>query len=190
MNKPLLLALAIVALTVPAVASDSVTVTAPIWSQTVAFTLPAGFVTNFENTSGNHYIREAVLKGETSDRWTQMITITGERNGAQQRITAKSFAETMADGFKRACPASFNAEAIGSGKISGYPSYAGILSCGTSPTTGGATSETAAVLVVVGKHDIYTLQWAARTPPSKTPMDLDVAAWEARLAHLEPIEVE
>lgn len=189
--KKLLLALALGALAVPAAASPRVEVTSVIWSQNVSFTLPHGFVTNFENTSGNHYIREAVLKGETSDSWTQMITVTGERNAAKQDgLTPKLFAENMAEGFKNACPHSFNAKSLGSGTTSGYDAFAAIMSCGTSPTTDGKTSETAVVLVIAGKKDYYTLQWAERTDPSAGPMELDAATWKARLAKLEPVNIE
>jgi hypothetical protein len=186
-----LLALALAALVLPAAASPRETATSPIWSQTVAFTMPSGFVTNFENTSGPHYIREAVLKGESSDKWTQMITVSGERNASSTAgITPEKFANSMAAGFKRACPASFAAKAIGGGTTSGYASFVAIMSCGTSPTTGGATSESTVVLVVAGKKDYYTLQWAVRTAPSSTPMQLDVSQWKARLARLQPVEVE
>jgi hypothetical protein len=189
MNK-LLVALAIAAVAIPAAASSSVTVTSTIWSQTVAFTMPRGFVTNFENTTGGHYQREAVPHGESSDNWTQMITVTGERDAAaHDGLTPTLFAERMATGFKRACPGSFNTKAIASGTTSGYASFAAIMSCGTSPTTGGATSETAVVLVIAGKKDYYTLQWAARTAPSASPMNLDVSTWKGRIAKLEPIQV-
>src|SRR5579862_8637170 len=189
--KRLLLALAIAVLAVPAAASPNVVVTSPIWSQIVSFAMPHGFVTNFEKTTGAHYQREAVPKGESGDKWTQMITVTGERGIASQAgLTPELFAQNMASGFKRACPESFNAKPIGDGQTSGYASFTAILSCGTSPTTGGATSESAIVLVVAGKKDYYTIQWAVRTAPSAGPMNLDAAAWKARLAKLQPIEIQ
>ena len=189
-KSPILAAALVAALAIPAGASPAVTVTSPIWSQTVAFTMPGGFVTNYEKTTGNHYQREAVPKGEAGNGWTQMITVTGERNLTKSPgITPKTFAEKMAGGFKQACPDSFSAQAIGSGTISGYPSYTAIMSCGTSPTTNGTTSESAIMLIVAGKKDYYTLQYAVRTPVSATPLHLDVAAWKARLAKLAPVEV-
>lgn len=177
-------------LLVLAVAVESLS---PIWSQTVSFTLPSGFVTKFENASqkSGHYVREAVLRGETVDDWTQMITVTGERGIADVAgSTPKTFAETIAGDFQKACPDSFAAAPIGKSTTSGYDSYAAVLSCGTSPTTNGATSESAVILVVAGKRDFYTLQWAVRTKPSATPMHLDLPAWKARLAQLKPIHIE
>ena len=45
-------------------APSAITVISPIFGQLVTFSLPASFVTVFENTNGPNYIREAVLKGE------------------------------------------------------------------------------------------------------------------------------
>jgi len=172
-------------------ASPRLEATSVIWSQNVSFTMPNNFVVRYENTNGPAYIREAVPRGETVDNWTEMITVTGARDAASQAgATPERFAETIAGGFKKACPDSFNAKSIGNVKTSGYDSFEAIMSCGTSPTTGGKTSETAAVLVIAGKKDIYTLQYAVRSEPSAGPMDLDVSAWEARLARLQPIAIE
>src|SRR5258705_12772525 len=52
-------------------------VISPIFGQLVTFSMPANFVVVSENSNGPSYIREAVLKGETVNRWTQMITVTG-----------------------------------------------------------------------------------------------------------------
>src|SRR4029079_8159251 len=61
------------------VASPACIAMSRTFSQLVACSLPANFKTVFENTSDRSYIREAVLKGETTDRWTQMITVTGAK---------------------------------------------------------------------------------------------------------------
>ena len=183
--------LALLAFAAPAAAAPRVEVTSKIWSQTVSFTLPDGFVTKFENTNGDEYIREAVLHGETVDQWTQMITVTGSRNLSEQDgVTPSKFAQTMANGFKRACPSTFSAQAIGKVKVSDYDAFEAIISCGSDPMTNGATSETAVVLVIEGEHDYYTLQWAVRGKPSSSPLNLDPGPWKARIARLQPITIE
>jgi hypothetical protein len=48
----------------------------------VSFAMPSNFSAVFENTNGGHYIREAVLKGESAQAWTQMIMVTGEKGVA------------------------------------------------------------------------------------------------------------
>src|SRR5206468_2173889 len=64
-------------------AQQSFRVISPIFGQLVTFTMPSNFVAVFENAKGGHYSREAVLKGETPERWTQMITVTGEKGLTQ-----------------------------------------------------------------------------------------------------------
>src|ERR1700745_1705820 len=77
----------------------------PIFSQLVVFSFPTGFKTIFENTKGDRYIREAVLAGETGDKWSQMVTVTGAKDLASNpKVTPQGFLEAIASGFKRACP--------------------------------------------------------------------------------------
>jgi hypothetical protein len=49
----------------------------PVFSQLVAFSLPAGVVTVSENAQNGLYMREAIPKGETVSNWTQMLTLSG-----------------------------------------------------------------------------------------------------------------
>jgi hypothetical protein len=46
---------------------------APIFGQLLMTAFPPGFTTAFEKTNGGHYIREAVLQGETVDKWHREI---------------------------------------------------------------------------------------------------------------------
>ena len=96
-----LVASLLLAATAQAQAPQSFRVISPIFDQLVTFTMPTNFAVVFENTKGGHYMREAVLKGETPERWTQMITVTGEKGmtltpGSSPQI----FAGTIAGGFK------------------------------------------------------------------------------------------
>ena len=60
-------------------APASFTVISSVFGQLVRIAIPAGFVAIHENTEDTFYIREAVLKGETANQWSQMITVTGAR---------------------------------------------------------------------------------------------------------------
>lgn len=163
---------------------------APIFGQLVLTTYPAGFKTVFEESKGPQYIREAVLDGESTQAWTQMITVTGMKGGASNpAITPRFFADSLAAGFKRACPSTFGADIIGAGKIDGYDSFVAVASCGTSPSTGGKTSESALLVVIRGDSDYYTIQWAERGPSSITPQVLDKARWTEKLKQLTPIKL-
>src|ERR1700712_2392354 len=89
-------------------------VISPIFGQLVTFSMPQAFVVVGENTNGPSYIREAVLKGETASRWTQMLTVTGAKGlVANPKLTPETFAASIAGGFKSACPDTFGAKGVG-----------------------------------------------------------------------------
>jgi hypothetical protein len=93
-------------------------VISPIFGQLVTFSMPASFVVVAENSTGPNYIREAVLKGETVNRWTQMITVTGAKGlvgspKANPDATPETFAGSIVGGFRSACPESFAAQGFG-----------------------------------------------------------------------------
>jgi hypothetical protein len=165
-------------------APQSVTAVSPIFSQLVGFSQPASFVVVFEKPTADNYIREAVLQGETTGSWSQMITVTGAKGLAEQDGNSpKDAASRLAGGFQAACPKTFLAEPLGDMEISGYNAFAAIASCGTAP--GGAHSETALIVTIEGEHDYYTLQWAERGPAGSPA--IDAARWRRRLDALGPI---
>jgi hypothetical protein len=166
----------------------SVRVISPIFSQLVTFLLPKGFKTAFENTNGNSYIREAVPEGETVERWSQMITVTGAK-GAAANVTPRAFADRIAGGFKRACPDTFSAKEIGVSKLGAHEAFVALASCGTAPSGPTTHSETAMLVAIKGTADIYTIQWAERGTPSSRPIVLDPAAWAPRWNQLNPIKL-
>ncbi|OGQ96951.1 MAG: hypothetical protein A2521_11850 [Deltaproteobacteria bacterium RIFOXYD12_FULL_57_12] len=162
----------------------------PIFSQLLSFSFPHGFKTIAANTRGSQYIQEAVLNGEYENNWTQMLTITGAKGlAAKPNLSPRIFAESIADGFKRACPKSFSASTLSAEKISGHDGFVAVASCGTSPSTAGQTSETALIAVIKGENDYYTVQWAERTMPSSTPMAIDRTKWMERFKRLGPIKL-
>ena len=165
------------------------TVISPIFGQLVAFSMPQAFVTVFENTKGTNYIREAVLKGETVNDWTQMITVTGAKGtAANPKVSPESFASSMAGGFKSACPDSFTAKGFGPVKFGDQDAYVAVASCGRVESSADKHSETALVVSVKGSADYYTLQWAERGSAAGKSA-VDEAKWQARLRQLQPIRL-
>jgi hypothetical protein len=162
----------------------------PIFSQLLLISHPQGFKTVFENTHESQYIRESVLEGENETKWSQMITITGAKGLATNpNVTPKRFIEGMATGFKRACPNSFSALALVDGKVGTFDAFTAVVSCGTSPTTSGQTSESAVITAIKGERDYYTIQWAERTAPSAIPIQIDKSQWVERFKMLTPIKL-
>ena len=164
-------------------------VISPIFSQLVTFSMPSTFVVVGENTNGPSYIREAVLKGETAARWTQMITVTGAKAMvANPKMSPEIFAVSIAGGFKSACPDTFAAKGVGPAKFGDQDGYVALASCGSVVSAPDKHSETALVVAVKGSADYYTLQWAERTPASGKPV-IDEAKWLERLRQLQPIRL-
>lgn len=161
----------------------------PIFGQLVTFSLPVSFVTVFENTNGPNYVREAVLKGETVKRWTQMITVTGAKGAAgNAKLSPENFAGTMVGGFKSACPDTFAAQGFGSTKFGDQDAYVAVASCGRVETGADKHSETTLIVTVKGSADYYTLQWAERAPAAGRSA-IDETKWLARLRQLQPIRL-
>ena len=163
----------------------SVRMISPIFSQLVMLSLPKGFTTVFENTNGTQYTREAVPDGETVDRWSQMITVTGAKGlAANPRVTPQSFLEQIADGFKNACPATFSAKVLRrlQDQRPRRVRRAGRLRDGV-VADGGAHSEAALLIAIKGTADYYTIQWAERGPASPRPMAFDDTKWNGPVRH-------
>ena len=174
---------------VSAQAPAAFTVISPVFGQLVAFSMPSGFVVVSENANGPNYIREAVPKGETVDRWTQMITVTGVKGLAgNPKVSPESFTGSIAGGFKAACPDSFTAKGFGATTFGDQDAYVAVASCGRVESSADKHSETALVVTVKGNADYYTLQWAERGPAAGKSA-IDEAKWQARLRQLQPIRL-
>ena len=164
-------------------------VISPIYDQLVTFSIPASFAVVAESNNGANYLREAVLKGETAKSWSQMITVTGAKGlvsspGANPKLTPETFAGTIANGFRSACPNSFAAKGFGPTKLGDQDAYVAVASCGS--VGADRHSETALVIAVKGQSDYYTVQWAERAPGGGKPV-IEEAKWLDRLRQLQPI---
>jgi len=162
-------------------------VISPIYSQLVRFSMPSNFAVVFENAKDGNYIREAVLKGETARAWTQMITVTGAKGLARHpQVTPEGFARSIAAGFKKACPDTFDAKPLGATKFGNQDGFVVVGGCGRVAVSADKHSETALIVAVRGSADVYTIQWAERTPGTAKPA-IDDAKWQERLSKLKPI---
>lgn len=174
----------------PAEQAHSVRSITPIFSQLFLFPLPNGFKPVFENVLGEHYILEFVLEGESEKKWTQMITVTGAKGVTPlPGMSPYKFAEVMAGGYMSACPKSFTASGFTEKKIGNFDSYSLIVSCGTSPASGGQNSESALVTVIKGEADYYTIEWAERAKPANAPLAIDWSLWIRRLQQIMPVKL-
>ena len=151
--------------------------------------MPATFIAAHESTKGNFYIREAVLKGETVNAWSQMITITGAKGAAANpNFSAQGLAAAIAGGFKKACPESFAAEGLGPARFGDQDAFIAVAGCGKVAADSSEHSEIALIVAVKGAADAYTVQWAERAAPSSAA-GIDEAKWQGRLRELMPIRL-
>lgn len=164
----------------------SFTVISPVFSQLVSFSMPSNFVAGYEKTNGGTYTREAVPKGESVQKWTEMITVTGAK-GLAATASAEKFAGTIAGGFQRACPGSFAAKGSVL-KTGGLDAFVSVVGCGKVGDSADVRSETALIVAIKGSADIYTVQWAERGAPSPKA-DVENAKWQERLRQLGPLRV-
>lgn len=171
----------------PAQAPQSFRVISPIFSQLVSFAMPSNFAVVFENTKGGHYIREAVVKGETPEQWTQMITVTGEKGMTlMPDATPENLTGTIASGFRSACPDSYAAHLLGAMTFGRFEAFAAVVGCGRIDSGPTRHSETALLITLKGATDYYTIQWAERGPETDEPPVKD-ERWQTRLNDLNPI---
>jgi hypothetical protein len=163
------------------------TVISPIYGQLVRFSMPSNFAVAYENAKDGNYIREAVLKGETVQAWTQMITVTGAKGLAGNRqVTPESFAGSIAAGFKNACPDTFDANPFGATRFGDRDGFVAVAGCGRVASSADKHSETVLIIAVRGSADVYTIQWAERAAGAAKPA-IDDAKWRDRLSKLNPI---
>ncbi|MGB3748622.1 MAG: hypothetical protein WA961_10515 [Rhodanobacter sp.] len=163
---------------------------APIFSQLVAWNMPQGFRAANEQTRRNFYLLEASFHDESLDDWSQLITLTGHADAAENPdLTPELFAARLAAGFRRDCPQSFNAQPLEAPPVDDYETYAAIISCGEAMPGTASPSETMLLVVIKGAQDYYTVQWAEHAKSQPTPMALDTAKWQRRLAKLMPIHL-
>lgn len=176
-------------------ASPRITAVTPIFGQVIALNYPSQFRMVNEETKGPNYLQESVKSGETADRWSEMITLTGRKGAASlPQASPKAFVLNMFKGFQTACPATFAMLELGSRNIDGRESYAAIGSCGAVSTAEEASrhtahSETALIIGIKGSADIYSIQWAERAQPSNQPLTLNAAVWSDRFNQLQPVRL-
>jgi hypothetical protein len=162
----------------------------PIFHQLVVFTLPAHFRVVSERTNGDFYIREHLPEGESVQKWTRMITLTGVRDlAANPNATPQSMTDRMAAGFRRKCPDTFSNALLGPQAVDGFEAFLAVASCGHQGSGADAYSETAVMLAVKGSSDYYTLQWVERGADAKGPLKLDAAYWTKQFDQLRPIRL-
>jgi len=161
----------------------------PIFNEILVIPFPNGFVRASARTHNDFYINEMVLKGETIDHWSQMITQTGRMGlSSNSQVSPEGYISSIAGSFKRHCPDTFSAKEIGATTVSGHNGFVAWASCGALNSDGYAHSESTLFICIKGTVDYYTVQWAERGPASSQPLVYDDAKWGERLKKISPVK--
>jgi hypothetical protein len=161
----------------------------PIFSEVLVIPFPQGFVGASARTHNDFYINEMVLKGETVDHWSQMITQTGRKGlSSNPNVSPMGYLNAIAGGFKRMCPDTYSARGLGATTVSGHDGFIAWASCGTLNSDGYAHSESTLFICIKGTEDYYTVQWSERGPASSAPLVYDEATWGERLKKLSSVK--
>jgi hypothetical protein len=159
----------------------------PVFGQLVLLPREARFQTMNERTNGPIYMQESVPRGESLTQWTEMLTLQGFRGlAANPQASPIAMVQSIAGGFRNACPQTFAARGLGVVQLGGAEGYAAVIGCGSNPAVGssGFVSETMAIVVMRGRADLYAMQWAERGPSMAQAPRLDDPKWTQRIRHL------
>lgn len=131
----------------------------------LAMPMPEGFVTAHQQTAQMGSIEERILKGETVERWTRMVTLLTINLDMPAESYAAQFDQRLMQGCPGARPVKRAAAKIGS-----ETGVDGWLACPRNPATG--LPETLRYRVVRADGRLYMAQVAFRSVP-----DADGVRW-------------
>lgn len=158
--------------------------TMPVFSQIVLFFVPTSYRMAFsKTTAGKTFIAELIPTGETVEKWSMMITVSGLNGAAVPLPPLGQRVESTYEVFRKACPATFASQPIGEAQFNGHPAVLVYFSCGKLAKPGYANGHSESVIIafVRGKKDIYTIQWAERSAAVEQPIPFDEVKWRTPL---------
>ncbi|MEM6581633.1 MAG: hypothetical protein AAF699_10195 [Pseudomonadota bacterium] len=166
----------------------------PIYSQRVAFQLPADWKPAFQDQNAAMFMMEFTPKDEDTQNWSNMFSIQGFKNLAA-RTGAEGFLDNLASGFAAACGENRVYEKYTSPDIDGFETATAVLGCAEMPAdhpTGvkKGQSEIGVYYAIKGEKDIYLIHRSIRGAafePSDTP--ITQANVESLIRPFSPLEV-
>jgi hypothetical protein len=173
----------------------SVTTSTPIFSQVVVFGLPSGWKPAHENATETNYIMEFIPKDQTLQVWSDMITVQGFRNLAQNpKATPVAFLSVLAGRVKQTCGEQFVVHSLGDRKIDSFDAHAAIMGCASmqAPAFGAKAGqgEIAFYIAIKGTNDLYLVHRAMRGNAfDKNNPPMAPANAEGILRSLQPIKI-
>ncbi len=161
----------------------SAKVITPIYSQKLAFRLPASWKKASQNQQPNLFMMEFTPQNENIGSWKNLLTIQGFENLAG-RVSPERLITGTADRFKTICGKDSVFDNLGATTVGGFKAHRAILGCSKVPSQ--SISEVAYWLVIEGAKDIYVVQKAIR---SEAGNPLTKANVDSYFSDFGPIEL-
>ncbi|HPU14492.1 MAG TPA: hypothetical protein PK808_00260 [Polymorphobacter sp.] len=133
---------------------ESVGAVQQVYSRTVSFALPRPMLPVYSAEVGGRFIMEYVPDGETVERWTRMVTVTGAVGAGAAHLTDAELADAL---FNRGqCEGRVYAD-LGpvENPVLGYRAL--LIGCGVE---GQAATERAAIAMFRDSETVWTVQFA------------------------------
>jgi hypothetical protein len=140
---------------------------AGLQGETVLVSIPQGFQFGDQGQSGpGSNIAEYILKGETVNAWSRMITIQVFHN--LKAFDPDQFAEALRDRGPASCPGE-QGVLVKHGREHGYAASLWLFTCPLNPQTG--KPETFYDKLISGADALYSVQYSFRStlPPDAVP---------------------
>jgi len=177
----------------PATPPSFVTATMPVYAQMIRFPVPASYAPAFsKNNEGKFYIFEMVPKGETVEKWTGMMTITGQNGAVAPVPPLRDYIGNFFSRYQKACAKTFSAKPISDAQLNGHVAVLVYLSCGQLLKPGYGPegySESVVIAFIQGAKDLYTVQWAERAASQDKPIPFEAAKWQDKLDMLRAVRI-
>ncbi|WP_232411617.1 MULTISPECIES: hypothetical protein [unclassified Methylophilus] len=151
----------------PSVSSYSTIVSTPIFSQNLVHGLPSGWKLvnsgKANRPEGMLFSLNYALDGQTPANWTELITVTGFKNLAQNaNATPKALIGKMAGQKESVCPGNSVVASGGDVAFGEVRGHVAVLGCGKLPNDLGGMKagegEIGVYIVLKGANDMYVIQ--------------------------------
>jgi hypothetical protein len=157
-----------------------------LYSNVLQYAYPKQFVPVYQASTSSMFMLEFIPYGENvRSNWSEMLTIQAFQGKALQAISAKEFANRVAEGIDKACPTDKIYEDLGEIAVEGATSHRVVFGCGKA-----STGEVTIAQTIKRNGDLIMVQFARRAGPiSDKPQVIDDKQKEYYLSLLNRLTV-
>ena len=139
--------------------TNLINVSLSVFDEKISFKIPKNFK-GFQENSINGFLYKAIPQGQNFNDWTQMITVSGQKDGAMPKnFDLKNVANLYLKNQDEKCNYNFSG-----GIIKEAENNITVLTrCANNQTINNNLTETTVINFIQGKKDIYTLQYSEKS---------------------------